>query len=204
MPSQRIGLRFAATFRDGFGKIGEEHREPKPDRKLRDETPHRSGVKIPTVVSAAPTRVTNITGFLIISRGLSFLNESPIAGRTIFQSKSGGAFWFINSMVKKVCPLHEEMFHNRAERQRGQKIQRSDQQHSAEQNDKRAAGHRKSSGARWRIFLRASEPASAMIGIIIRKRPISMAMPSVVLYQGVLALRPAKALPLFPVPELNA
>ena len=46
------------------------------------------------------------------------------------------------------------------------------------------------------------DPANAMMGTIIRKRPMSMAMPSVVLYQGVLAVRPAKALPLFPVAEL--
>ena len=32
------------------------------------------------------------------------------------------------------------------------------------------------------------------------KRPISIANPMVMLYQGVLALMPAKALPLFPVP----
>ncbi len=54
------------------------------------------------------------------------------------------------------------------------------------------------------IFFAASEPAIAMIGMIMRKRPISMAMPSVVLYQGVFAVSPANALPLFPVAELNA
>ena len=48
-------------------------------------------VKIPTVVSTAPTIVTNMTGFLIIRRGSSFLKASPIAGPAIFQSKSEGA-----------------------------------------------------------------------------------------------------------------
>ena len=48
------------------------------------------------------------------------------------------------------------------------------------------------------VFLAASEPAIASIGTIIRKRPISIARPSVVLYQGVLALSPAKAEPLLP------
>ena len=37
-----------------------------------------------------------------------------------------------------------------------------------------------------------------------QKRPMSIAMPSVVLYHGVLAVRPAKALPLLPVQELKA
>jgi hypothetical protein len=51
-------------------------------------------------------------------------------------------------------------------------------------------------------FFWASEPARAMMGTIMRKRPMNMAKPSVVLYQGVLVDRPAKALPLLPVQEL--
>ena len=43
-------------------------------------------------------------------------------------------------------------------------------------------------------------PAAASRGTMIRNRPISIARPIVTLYQGVLAFRPAKALPLFPVP----
>src|SRR6185369_9238572 len=49
-------------------------------------------------------------------------------------------------------------------------------------------------------FLAPSEPAAASSGISIRNRPASMTRPIVVLYQGVLALRPAKALPLLPAP----
>ena len=52
-------------------------------------------------------------------------------------------------------------------------------------------------------FGRASRPV-AMMGIIIRNRPINIASPSVVLYHGVLAESPANALPLLPVPELKA
>ena len=52
------------------------------------------------------------------------------------------------------------------------------------------------------IFFCTSEPASAMIGMIMRKRPINIARPSVVLYQGVLAVSPPKALPLLAVAEL--
>jgi hypothetical protein len=36
--------------------------------------------------------VTNMTGFLTISRGLSFLKASPMAGPAIFQSKRKGLF----------------------------------------------------------------------------------------------------------------
>jgi hypothetical protein len=42
---------------------------------LRDEAALGGAVKMPAVVSAAPTIVTNMTGFLIISRGSSFLER---------------------------------------------------------------------------------------------------------------------------------
>src|SRR6185295_1462720 len=54
------------------------------------------------------------------------------------------------------------------------------------------------------IFLRARLPAIASIGMIIMKRPTSIAIPIDVLYQSVFAEIPAKAEPLLPVPEVNA
>jgi hypothetical protein len=42
----------------------------------------RSRIRI-TVVKAVTTSSTNITGFFIISRGLSLMNAEPIAGTTI-------------------------------------------------------------------------------------------------------------------------
>src|ERR1019366_4374627 len=49
-------------------------------------------------------------------------------------------------------------------------------------------------------FFFARLPAMAKAGIIKRNLAISMSRPRVRLYQGVLALIPAKALPLFPAP----
>src|SRR5438128_9952097 len=51
--------------------------------------------------------------------------------------------------------------------------------------------------------LRTIDPAIARSGTIIKKRPISIAMPSVV-FQYVLAPSPAKAEPLLPVADVNA
>src|SRR5581483_9473477 len=51
------------------------------------------------------------------------------------------------------------------------------------------------------IFLAARLPAMPIIGMIIRKRPTSMASPSVVLYQIVLTLKPPNAEPLLPVAD---
>ena len=53
------------------------------------------------------------------------------------------------------------------------------------------------------IFLRARLPAIASIGMIIMKRPTSIAIPIVVLYQNVFAEIPANADPLLPVAEVN-
>jgi hypothetical protein len=43
------------------------------------------------------------------------------------------------------------------------------------------------------LFFAASDPAIARIGIAWAKRPRNIAIPVVTLYQGVLALSPAKA-----------
>ena len=37
LPPQRVGLRLAAAFGDGFGEIGEQHREPQPENDLELE-----------------------------------------------------------------------------------------------------------------------------------------------------------------------
>ncbi len=94
--AQAGGLGFATAFCNRFGKISEQHREPEQIANCATN-PRNSGsaVKIPTVVSAAPTIVTNMTGFLTIRRGFSFLNASPIAGPAIFQSKREGDFCVI-------------------------------------------------------------------------------------------------------------
>ena len=88
--AQRIRLRFAAPFRHRFGKVREKHREPEPERNLQKKSKRRSlpcPVNISTVVMAAPTSVTNITGLPTMWSGFSFLNASPIAGTTIVGSK---------------------------------------------------------------------------------------------------------------------
>ena len=52
--------------------------------------------------------------------------------------------------------------------------------------------------------LRASEPAIASTSTIGRKRPPSIARPSVVLYQSVFPVRPPKAEPLLFEADVNA
>ncbi len=54
------------------------------------------------------------------------------------------------------------------------------------------------------IFFRARLPAIASMGMIMKKRPISIVMPIVVLYQSVFAEMPAKAEPLLPAASVKA
>ena len=64
-----------------------------------------------------------------------------------------------NCGLKQVAFQHQEMFDNRAERERGQKRQRADENHRAdEQHDKREAGHRKRAGAGGNDFFARERP----------------------------------------------
>src|ERR1700686_2904594 len=86
-----------------------------------------------TVVSAATTSTTNITGLLIISRGSSFAKAEPMAGITIFGSSIAetGIRFFILTTSMDVTPKcdrseqgvcsHREMLGDRSKRERGEK-----------------------------------------------------------------------------------
>ena len=78
---------------------------------------------------------------------------------------------------------HREMLDDRAERERGEEGQAADDQDDADQqaDEQRRRAVGKVPAEAGTIFLAASEPAMASIGTIIRKRPISIARPSVVL-----------------------
>ncbi len=98
--------------------------------------------KISTVVTAAPTMVTNMTGFLIITAGFSFLKESTNAGATMAGSKSEWAFVlidmefsFVFEYLEGFSGQHEEVLHDRAEGQRGEEVQRAHQQHGADEEE---------------------------------------------------------------------
>ena len=66
--AQAVGLRLAAALGDRFGEVGEQHREPQPERDLPGQKPRlappdsqrREGTI--SVTSAATTSVTKITG----------------------------------------------------------------------------------------------------------------------------------------------
>src|SRR3984957_1059236 len=120
----------------------------------------RSRMKI-TVVSAATTSTTNITGLLIITRGSSLRNDEPMAGSTIFGSSiAETGFCFCNFMTSMdVTPNcvrseqgargHREVLDDRPERQRRKEGQAADDQDDADDEaDEQAAGGRQGAGRR--------------------------------------------------------
>ena len=141
----------------------------------------------------------------------SFLGRSDvgssggICGVTFgFGGHSGHGFNLLKRQQdhgKELAAVHQVMFDDRPQRKRREEGQRADNDHGADQqSDKQRTVGREGSAVDGTFFLAARLPAAASRGIRNRNRPISMASPIVRLYQGVLALMPAKALPLLPVP----
>src|SRR5215471_6536731 len=102
------------------------------------------------VVISAPTSTTNMTGFFIMVRGLSFAKESRMARFTIGGSNSGRArapfFGTIEAgstgadaptatgiLAPQPSLVHQEVLHNRSQRQRREERERSNDHHHSHQ-----------------------------------------------------------------------
>src|SRR3984893_9448104 len=96
-----------------------------------------------TDVSVATTSTTNITGFLAISRGSSFVRAEPIAGITIFGSsmaETGTRFCSFmasmdvtpNNRSEQGVGVHCEMLDDRPERERWEEGETADDQDHAD------------------------------------------------------------------------
>src|SRR6185437_2950697 len=124
-----------------------------------------------TVVSAATTSTTNITGFLTISRGSSLTKADLIAGTRIFGSSIVEAVTFFCSFMAsmEVTPKRDrseqgigvvsEVLDDRPERQRREEGETADDQdHADDEAHEQAAGGRERAG-RWRDRLLLRERA---------------------------------------------
>jgi hypothetical protein len=98
------------------------------------------------------------------------------------------------------------MLHDRTQREGGEELQAAeDQDHPDQQADEERAMGRQGPGRRGQLGLGdlyAYTSATASTAMAGTNRPSSMARPRVVFHQGALAVRPAKAEPLFPVAEV--
>src|SRR5882672_4330347 len=118
----------------------------------------RSRTKM-TVVSAATTSTTNITGLLIIRRGSSLTKADLIAGTRIFGSSIVDAVTFFCSFMasmevtpkrdlsEQVVGVHREVLDDRTERQRREEGETTDDQDDADdETDEQTAGGREGAG----------------------------------------------------------
>ena len=146
------------------------------------------------VVSAAPTSVTNITGFFTMWTGLSFLKLSPIAGMTISGSNNGRALAdiiFLKFVFESISlyrsigcrsvstglppTTHLEMLDDRAHRQPGQEVQcPDDDDYGGDEQDKNVGPTTGKLPARCGAVFFWPGPRQARTGISSKYRPISM------------------------------
>ncbi len=142
-----------------------------------------------------------MTGFLIIRRGSSFLKVSLYSVRRCSSRKAMAFYGSYEppARFRTCCPWSiRKCSDDRSQRQYGQEIQCPDQQHRAQQqDDERTKGRPPERAvAGGDKLLCASEPASAMIGTIIRFQPYRRSHQATpqggVVPKGVFAFRPAK------------
>ena len=140
-----------AALRHRLGEVREQHRDPEPATMIwNGNRPPvaRSRRKI-TVVRAATTSTTNMTGFFIRTRGLSLAKAAPIAGMTIFGSVrpirafNSGVNLSIaagpDCVRQRHVRLHGEMLDDRPERERGEEREAADDEdHADEQTHEQA------------------------------------------------------------------
>ncbi len=145
------------------------------------------------VVRTLPTSTTNITGFFATCRGVSLRKLSTTAGPSSSRSKMEGAFARVDVVISvHLSSRGEEVLDDRPEAERGEERQRADDQHDADEQpgEQRAVRWGTCRDPRARPSCPASSRAIASAGMIIRKRPISIVIPSVVFHQGVFASSP--------------
>src|ERR1700677_1658211 len=108
-------------------------------------------------VSRAPTSTTNMTGFLIIVRGLSLRNASITATRRIAISIKDLARGDVVSVIEGLKNLsggHEQMLENRPQTESREKSERPNHyDRGYQQAAKQPAGHRKGAQGRRCDFL---------------------------------------------------
>ena len=135
--AQRVGLRLAAAFGHRFGEVGEQHRQPEPERDLQLEAElaaaGAASCTSRTVVSTLPTSTTNITGFCAIVRGCSLRERVDDRARGRCADPRSIALR-VRARHQNTCPLrHQQVLDDRAEAEGREERQRADDHDDADQ-----------------------------------------------------------------------
>ena len=148
------------------------------------------------VTSTLPSSTTNMTGLRAMRRGSSFRMLSPAARRRIAGSRSErGCLATYNPSCSRIGPRARTGKYVSPTMIRITPTRRP---------AKSGVPVGKVPAVTGTGCLRASAPAIARTSTMGRKRPASIARPSVVLYQSVFPVRPPNAEPLLFAAEVNA
>ena len=185
--AQARGLRLAAAFGERLGEVGEQHREPQPDRDGEDERRRRlalAGQRLDAEhrrqdaadVDDEHHRVAPLHARVELGEGVD--DRRPHERRVEERERDAGRGHGAHFARKQ-----REVLGDRPERQRRHVVQQADQHDGADQQQRRTAGRasaacRASPASR---FLAASEPASASTGTMTAKRPNHIATASIAL-----------------------
>src|ERR1039458_9857910 len=204
-----VGLRFAATLGHGFGKVGEQHGEPQPQcdlqikAKILGIAEQQNGGEHTANFHDEHDRVTHHVTWIQLDKRIQDRAPHDLALPDRFR------FRFISCHVEKpqnVLPAAISRCSRIGPRLSAGKNVNAPTIRitpiSSTVNSGVVTGNVPSDGGTY--FFCARLPAIASMGMIIRKRPISMVKPMVVLYQSVLGFKPPNAEPLLPAPETNA
>src|SRR5438105_5954218 len=204
--AQRVGLSFAASFGHGLGKVGEQHREPEPqcDLQVESEAHSRCAEK---QGSCDYTAHLHHEHDRVPHHGAGIqLNDRIPERATHYAQIPYRPFFFFAHKLQKVLPACSSRCSRMGPRLSAGKNVNAPTIRITEtskiENSGVVTGKVPSDGGT--AFLRARLPAIPRMGMIMKKRPIIVFSPSVVLYQNVFPFRPAKAEPLFPAVERKA
>ena len=212
-----VGLRLAAALGDRLGEIGEQHGEPEPDddleRRSRAARAPVSEVAHEAARWSAPRRPRPRTspGCAPASRGSSLREGVAPTARArgcvavearlrLAALRHGRVPGIVEvghgrALRRTSAGEHREVLDDRAERERPGRRSGRRRSGSRRPAARRTARYRSGRCRReaGTVFFAASEPAIARTGTIIEEAAEQHATPSVMLYQGVLPARPAKA-----------
>ena len=203
--AQRVGLRLAspsaiASAKFANSTVNQRNSATRPVKTFWSVDDEPRSLKNRTVVSTEPTPTTNITGLRISVRGFSLTKLSTTARRTRSRSTS------LVSRGIGAPPSDLELLDDGTEREGGQERRAAatitTTPITSTTNSGVSVGNVPADGGT--CCLRTTEPARASVGMIRKKRPNSMAMPSVVFIHARVRGDPANAEPLLFAADVNA
>src|SRR5439155_24612018 len=208
--AERVGLRLPATFSHRFREVGEEDRQPEPERDLQFEAESRLTVgridQQPQRRQHAPDLDHEHHGIPGHRSRMELADRVDNRGPHDRRIPDRSRLRVHLSSHQNTCPFAMSRCSTIGPRLRAGKNVSAPTMTmtptSSAENSGVVTGNVPAEGGTR--FLRPRLPAIASIGMIMKKRPIIIASASEMLYHFVFVVSPPKAEPLLPVLDVNA